>query len=352
MPETTTTEPPSPLQIAADACRQGQVDGDLHLHNWPDYIDPDLITAFEETTGVAVTETFFDSNEALFADVSRARAVYDVAVPSDYMVTDLATAGLLVRLNRDALASHRNIDRAFRGLAFDPDGEYSVPYLWGTTGLGFDRESIEDQTDLTWGLIFDPDLGEEFAGSISMLNDERESLGAALQYLGHSVNTTDPILIREASDVIAASIGRILTFESDDFDDLLVSGESRLAHGWNGDFAAAFDASENGGEYGYGLPTEGGIGWIDNMVIPVTAEAPCTAHAFIDFMLEPDKAGALTNFTHFASPNRPAEAFIKERLLEDERVYPPDRVFERLEFLESGGDAAALYAEAWEQARS
>ncbi len=334
----------------AAACTAGEVDGDLSLYNWSDYMDPDLLTAFQDQYDVGVTETFFDSNETMLAQVEAGGAVYDLVVPSDYMVSIMADSDLLVPLNKDALTNLGNLDPQFTGLPFDPDGEYSVPYQWGTTGLGFNYDLVDSPEDLTWGLIFDPELSAPFAGRISMLNDERESLGAALKYLGYSVNTTDEAQVNEAADLLASARDRIATFDSDAFDDLLVSGEVDLAHGYSGDFFVAFDENDAWDQYGYGIPQEGGVAWVDNMAIPVTAEHPCTALTFIDFLLDAENGAALTNYIYYASPNTAAEAYIDPEILEDPAIYPTDEVRSRLEFIADVGDST-LFADAFARAK-
>ncbi len=350
--DATGDETPTGVQAAADACTADEVDGDLNLYNWSEYIDPELVTAFEDEYGVSVTETFYDSNETMLAQIEAGGAAYDLIVPSDYMVTTMVGADLLVALNQEALPNLPNLDPTFTGLPFDPEGAYSVPYQWGTTGLGFTYELVDDPEDLTWGLIFDPELSEPFAGRISMLNDERETLGAALKYLGYSVNSTDPDEISEAAELVASAKDRIATFDSDAYDDLLTTGQTDLAHGWNGGFFASFDEGDLWDEYGYGIPEEGGIAWVDNMAIPTTAQRPCTAHAFINFILDPEIGAALTNFNFYASPNEAAEEFILPEILEDPAIYPPEEVFERLEFIADVGEAATLYADGFTAAKS
>jgi spermidine/putrescine-binding protein len=335
---------------AAAACTAGEVDGDLSLYNWSDYMEPSLITDFEDQYDVSVIETFFDSNETMLAQVEAGGAVYDLAVPSDYMVSIMAENDLLVPLNKDALTNLGNLDPKFTGLPFDPNGEYSVPYQWGTTGLGFSYDVVDSAEDLTWGLIFDPELSAPLAGRISMLNDERETLGAALKYLGYSVNTTDETEVNEAADLLASARDRIATFDSDAFDDLLVSGEVDLAHGYSGDFFVAFDENDAWDDYGYGIPIEGGVAWVDNMAIPVTAEHPCTALTFINFLLDAENGAALTNYIYYASPNQAAEAYIDPEILEDPAIYPPPEVEDRLEFIADVGDST-LYADAFARAK-
>lgn len=339
-------------EAAGAECEPGQTDGNLNLYNWSEYIDPDLITRFEEELGVEVVETFYDSNETMLAQIDAGGAAYDLVVPSDYMVETMIDASLLVALDHDALPNLVNLDPLFAAPPFDPEGTYSVAYQWGTTGIGFSYDDVPDPEQLSWGLIFDPEMSAPFAGKIQMLNDERETLGAALKYLGYSLNSTSEDEINEAAELLRSAKDRIATFDSDAYDDLLVSGETMIAHGYNGNFFTAFDAADAWETLGYGIPVEGGTAWVDSMAIPVTAESVCTAHAFIDFILDAENGAALTNFNFYASPNAAASEFILAEILEDPAIYPPDEVMQNLEFIASVGDAATLYADAFVAAKS
>ena len=343
------------LQAAIDACTPGQTDGDLNLYNWSEYIDPELIPKFEQEAGVTVVETFYDSNETALAQLEAGGSPYDLIVPSDYMVTTMKDADLLMKLNRDAIPNLANIDPAFAsGLPFDPDAEYTAPYQWGTTGIGFNLDYVDPENGVSWGVIFDPDTSAGYAGKISLLNDERETMGAALKYLGYSVNSESDEELQQAADLINATKDRIATFDSDAYDDLLVTGETVVAHGWNGGFFAAFDNNDLWDQYGYAIPEEGGVVWVDNMAVPYTAEHPCTAQTFIDFMLDAENGADLTNFNFYASPNLAAEEFIDPEILDDPAIYPPQEMLSdgSLEFIADVGDMATKYADYFVEAKS
>lgn len=343
------------LQAAIDACEPGQTDGDLNLYNWSEYIDPGLVEAFQTEYGVGVVETFYDSNETALAQLEAGGAPYDVIIPSDYMVSTMIGAELLARLNKDAIPNTANLNPTFAsGLPFDPLAEYTAPYQWGTTGIGFSYEFVDPTNGVSWGVIFDPEISAPYAGKISLLNDERETLGAALKYLGYSVNTTSATELQAAADLIKATKDRIATFDSDAYDDLLVSGDTVVAHGWNGGFFQSFDEDDLWDEYGYAIPTEGGVAWVDNMAVPTTAEHPCTAHTFINFILDAERGAQLTNWTFYASPNLAAEEFILPEILEDPAIYPPEEMLTdgSLEFIADVGDMATEYADAFVEAKS
>lgn len=333
-------------------CEPGQVDGDLRLYNWSEYIDPQLKDDFAAEFGVEVTEDFYDSNEAMQPIISAGNSGFDVIVPSDYMVSIMIQSGDLVPLNRDAIPNLANLAPDFAsGLPFDPEGAYSVPYQWGTTGLGVDLAVTGDDVPRSWGLIFDEAMSQEYgvAGSITMLNDPRESLGAALRYLGYSFNTTSEDELNEAKELLSDATGRLLAFNSDQYTNLLVSGESAVAHGFSGNVLVGIGATDDPSQYVYFVPDEGGARWVDNMAIAKDAPHPCTAHTFIDFMLDAENGATLTNWNRYGSPNEAAEEFIDADILEDPTIYPADT--SNLEFISNTGDFEINFSDAFIEAK-
>ncbi|MDW3217422.1 MAG: spermidine/putrescine ABC transporter substrate-binding protein [Acidimicrobiales bacterium] len=337
---------------ASTTCEVGQTDGDLNLYNWAEYIDPDLKSAFEAEYGVSVNEDNYDSNEAMQPIISAGNSGYDLIVPSDYMVSILIDLGDIAPIQRDALSNIDNLDPDFAsGLPFDPDGEYSVPYQWGTTGLGVDLAVTGEDVPETWGLVFDPELREQYGldGAITLLNDPRETMGAALKYLGYSLNTTSESELDEAKALVAEATGALAAYDSDQYDELLVAGNSAVAHGYSGNFIVQFDEADDPDQYAYFVPEEGGTRWVDNMSVVADAPHPCTAHAFIDFLLDAENGAALTNWNYYASPNAAAVEFIDPDVLSDPIVYPTDT--STLEFIADTGDFETNFSDAFIEAK-
>lgn len=332
------------------ACEPGETDGNLNFYNWTEYIDPDLISAFEAEHGVSVVEDFYDSNEAMLARI-QAGAVYDVIVPSDYMVAIMIEEGLLAEVQRAAVPNLGNLDPVFADPAYDPGGAYSVAYQWGTTGLGVDLSIVGEDFEPSWALVFDPELTSTYARGVSLLNDPRETMGAALKYLGYSLNSTSEEELQEAADLIREASAQIVAYDSDTFAENLVNGEVAISHGYSGGYFAAFDDVDGWDDYAYVIPDEGGTLWVDNMAIPAAAEHPCTAHTFIDFLLDAENGAALTNWNFYASPNAAAEEFIDPEILEDETIYPSEEVEARLEIIVDTGDFEINYTDYFAQAR-
>lgn len=340
---------------AEEVMEEPEMASELSVFNWDDYIDEELLTAYEEEYGVTIIYDTYASNEDLLAKLQAGATGYDVIFPSDYMVSQMIELELLAEIDVNDLSNWGNMDPEFTNPPFDPGNQHCVPYQWGTTGIGYRAgyAFFEENTPDSWAYLFDPALLEQYADDgINVLNDQRELIGAALAYLGYSVNDTDRAHLEEARDVILAAKPFWKTFNSEDYDDsLLVTDEVVLSHGWSGDVAAAyyntFDEETEDGNWYYAIPSEGAVKWLDNICITASTENYETALHFINFLLDAENGAAITNYTYYASPNKAAEAFILEEILEDESIYPSAEVRANLEWLEEVGDAIFDYDEMW-----
>lgn len=275
-------------------------------------------------------------------------AGFDVIVPSDYMVDIMIGEGLLAELDKSKLTNIGNLDPRFTDPPFDPGMEHCAPYQWGTTGIGYNSEFFDEPPN-SWAYIFDPEVAVEFAGKMTMLNDSREAFAAVLKYLGYSVNSTDQAQLEAARDLLIQQKQWVMSYDSEQYEDLMSADETVIAHGWSGDF---FTAAVDDERIWYAIPEEGGVVWVDNMCIPATAPNPDAAHLFIDYIMRPEVAAKVTNFTWYASPNTAAEAFILEDILGEPAIYPPPEVMSRLEFIEDVGDTAPLIEQFWTEVKA
>ena len=316
------------------ACALEQVDGDLNFYNWSDYMDPELITAFEEQYDVAIVEDFYESNEAMLAQL-QAGASYDVIVPSDYMIGIMIQESLLTSINTDAVPNMANLGERFTTLPYDTGNVYSAPYQYGTTGLGVNKSIVGEDFPRSWALIFDPELTATYPSGASVLNDPRETMGAALKYLGYSLNDTDLAHLQEAADTISAALGGIATFDSDQYEESLANGEVPVSHGYSGNMITAIGDAANPDDFEYILPEEGATLWIDNMVVPVSAEHSCTAFTFINYILDAENGATLTNFNYYGSPNAAALALVEPEVVQ---FYAATDEAENLEVIQDTGD--------------
>ena len=341
------------LAIMLSACGAGGGEeqvlaSELHLYNWSEYIDPQILEDFEAEFGVKVIEDTFASNEELLAKLQAGATGYDVIVPSDYMVEIMIAEGLLAELDKDNIPNISNLDPIFTEPPFDPGMVYCIAYQWGTTGIGYNTEVFEDPPD-SWAYLFDPELASQYGGQFTMLNDSRESIGAALKYLGYSLNTTDEAQLSEARELLIQQKQWVYAYDSDQYEDLISANETVMAHGWSGDF---FTVAVEDERIWYAIPEEGGVIWVDNLCIPNSASSKYTAEVFINYLLRPEVGAAITNYTWFASPNKAAEEFIDEEILEEPAIYPPEEVLARLEWIQDVGDATPLYERIWTEVKA
>ena len=328
-------------------CQPGQTDGNLNLYNWSEYIDPDLIAAFETEAGVDVVESFYESNEAMLAQL-QAGVAYDLVVPSDYMIKIMIDENLLYQLDKEALTNYGNLAEEFRTQPYDPNGDFSVAYQYGTTGLGVNLELVGDLFVDSWALVFDPEITSQLPGGVSLLNDPRETMGAALYYLGYSINDTSLEHLQEAADLIAAARSGIAAFDSDQYDENLANGEVAVAHGYSGNMIVAIGEAENPDNFTYILPDEGATLWIDNMAIPTISTAPCTAHTFIDFILDAENGAQLTNWNYYASPNEASLPMIDQEVID----FYAEAQEADLEVIQDTGDFEINFTDMFAVARS
>lgn len=317
----------------------------LLFYTWVEYIDPDIKDQFEADCGVKVIETNFDSNETLLATLQAGGTGYDVIVPSDYMVQIMIEEGMLMELDFNVITNATHLDPLNTNQYFDPEQKYTVPYFWGTSGFAVDTNVVTDYTD-SWSMMFDPN--SPYCGKMSMLDDQRETLGAALMYLGYSINDTDPAHLEEAKNLLIEQSKCVKAYDSQTNDDLIISGETVLAHIWTGDAILA-GLPDSGGREGivYVIPQEGCTIWQDNLAVPVGAPDPYTAMVFINYLNDPEIAAQNAEWVGYGTPNAASKEFIDPGILADEGIYPPPDVAARLQWIEDVGDALELYDRVW-----
>ncbi|NJK99066.1 MAG: spermidine/putrescine ABC transporter substrate-binding protein [Spirulinaceae cyanobacterium RM2_2_10] len=333
-----------PLGCSAPNSTGGDGDGSqqvLSIYNWSTYIDEETIPEFEEKFNVEVQYDTFESNEALLAKIQPGNPGYDIVVPTSDYVESMVAEGLLAELNHDNIPNLKYLDEAFADPVFDPKNRYSVPYQWGTIGIGYNVEKTgEDIT--TWEQVFDP----KYAGRVALMEDARAMMGAILMYLGYDPNTTNPEEVAAAKDFLIEKQDVIATFAPDTGQDLLDQGEVDIAVEWNGDI---FQLMEENEDIRYAIPEEGTIVWTDNLAILSDAPNKELAEKFINFTLEPEVSARISNYVKFGTPNREAIArgLIESEDLENPGIYPPPETFEKLEYAVDLGEDTALYDEAW-----
>ncbi len=322
----------------------------MNLFIYPDYLDPQLAKKFEEVYGVKVVIDYYDNNEAMLAKLQAGGiGQYDVIVPTDYAVAVMRQQNLLQPLNKANIPNLKNLNPLFASLPFDPDNQYTVCYQWGTMGLGVRSDLLDPANrDLnTWKIVFDPEYS---LGPFTMLDAQRETIAAALIYLGYSVNTTADQELQAAQDLLMAQRKRVLAYTgTSTARELLVSGDAVVIHNYNGDILMGQNEAP---AIRYLLPREGSIIWTDNLAIPAGAPNQFTGEVFINFLLDAENGAILSNFTHYASPNAASLLYLDEKTRGNPDIYPPDEVIRKLQFIEDIGEKVKLYDRVWTRVKA
>ncbi len=316
----------------------------VNIYIWTNYLPDGVVREFERQTGFTAQIDTYASNEALLEKLQSGVADYDVVVPSDYMLKILVPQGLLHPLDRSRLPHWSSLDPRLIDRAFDRGNRYSLPYLWGTTGIGYDRRKLGEVA--SWGALFD----SRNTGRILMLDDEREAFGAALRLDGSSINERDPQHLARAAARLAAQKPLVRTYNSSDFANLLAAGDVDLAQGYNGELAKVVAASH--GRLAYVVPREGGTLWIDNLAIPARARHLDAAYAFLDYVLQPAVAAKIVAGVRYASANRAALPLIPPDIRADPAIYPPAAVLARCELIEDLGTTTTLVDRLWTEVKA
>jgi spermidine/putrescine transport system permease protein len=318
--------------------------GELNIFIWSNYLPENVIAEFEQKYGAKLNVELYDSNEALLAKLQSGGASYDLIVPSDYMVSVLKAQGLIDEIKTEAITNFSNLDPQFVGLPFDPQNEYSIAYMWGTTGIAYRRDKISEPVD-SWKILLD----EKYRDRIGMLDDVRETIGAMLKYQGDSLNSRDDRQIMAAAQRLVDQKPLVKAYDSGGFDQLLLSGDVWITQAYSGQIAKAMAENPN---IGYVVPQEGCTIFVDNLCIPKTAAHKDLAYEFINFVLDQRIAAEIANGTGYSSPNRAARALIKPELLTNEAAYPPREMLEKCEFIEELGEVINIYDRLWTQIKS
>ncbi|QPM90282.1 ABC transporter substrate-binding protein [Pseudooceanicola algae] len=310
----------------------------LSLYNWGDYINPAVLEAFTEETGIAVTLDVYGSNEEMLAKIQAGATGYDIVFPSVHMHDIMFQLGLLAKTDIGSAPGFENIDPQFIRAATDPDAEYCLPYAWGNVGIFYNKALAGDITG--WEDFFA--LGEE-GKKITLLDDLRETIGIGLIMNGNSVNSTDPDQITAAADYIIDHISGVTAFTYDSAPQV-ISGDVAAAHWYVG---SNLYVSEHPDEVGYIIPKEGATMYQEDICVLASAPNMENAKTFLEFYLKPEIAAMNVEQQMNGTPNLPAKALIPAEIAENESIYPPQDVMENLQLFEDLGRDLALYNAEW-----
>ncbi|WP_371038891.1 polyamine ABC transporter substrate-binding protein [Rhodosalinus sp. FB01] len=325
------------LALAAGAAGAEEV----RVYNWSDYIDESLLEKFEEETGLDLVYDVFDSNEMLETKMLAGGSGYDVVVPTGTFLQRQISAGAFQKLDKSKLP---NLDNMWdmveeRTAKYDPGNEYSINYMWGSTGIGANvnkvREVLGEDAPLnSLELVLNPENMEKLAScGVHFLDAPTEMIPMALTYLGEDPDSHAPDVIAQTEEILAAVRPHIQKFHSSEYINALANGEICVAVGWSGDILQARDRAaeaDNGVEIVYNIPAEGGQMWFDQMAIPVDAPNPEGAHVFLNFIMDPQNMAAASNYVYYANGNEASQEFLNEDVIGDTAIYPDLETMENL----------------------
>ena len=323
-------------------------DEKLVVYNWGEYIDPEVLTMFEEETGIDIVYEEFETNEILYPKISSGAIAYDVICPSDYMIQRMIENDLLSEINFDNIPNLKNIGKQYleQSRQFDPENKYSVPYCWGTVGILYNKMMVDEPVD-SWSILWDP----KYKDNILMQDSVRDAFGVTLKYLGYSLNSIDLDELTEAKNLLIEQKPLVQAYVIDQVRDKMIGNEAALGVIYSGE--AIYTQKENP-NLEYVIPKEGSNIWIDSWVIPKNAEHKENAEKFINFLCRPDIA--LMNFEYitYSTPNEAARELIEDESIRNSEIAFPDlSKYDNLEtFQYLGTEADQVYGNLWNKVKS
>ena len=318
----------------------------LNIYNVGDYIDEDLITKFEEETGIDVVYETYDTNEAMYQKLKSGSTKYDLIFPSDYMVEKLISEDLVSPIDYSKIPNYKYIMKDFRNPAYDPGNKYSVPYCWGTVGILYNKTMVDEPID-SWSVLWDP----KYKDNILMQDSVRDAFGVALKYLGYSLNSTDLDELTEAKNLLIDQKPLVQAYVIDQVRDKMIGNEAAIGVIYSGE--AIYTQKENP-NLEYVIPKEGSNIWIDSWVIPKNAENKENAEKFINFLCRPDIAFKNFEYITYSTPNDAARALIEDEDIRNSEIAFPDlSKYDNLEtFQYLGTEADQVYGDLWNKVKS
>ncbi|KZL09476.1 Putrescine-binding periplasmic protein precursor [Pseudovibrio axinellae] len=312
----------------------------VNVYNWSDYVDAQVLEDFENETGIEVNYDTFDSNELLETKLLTGNTGYDVVVPSATFLQRQIQAGVYQRLDKSKLPNLKHMDPLLqeRTELFDPGNEFSVNYMWGTSGYGVNEDKVlalnPNAPIGSWDLLFNVDELSKIAKcGVYVMDEPDEMFPAAMHYLGLDPDSNRPQDIQKASELLESIRPYIRKFHNSEFVTGLANGDICLAFGWSGDVLQAAeraDEADKGVQVTYTLPKEGAQMWFDQLAIPADAENVEEAHEFINYLMRPEVIAKMSDYVYYANGNKDATGLIDETVATNPNIYPTEEVKQRL----------------------
>ncbi|WP_315120321.1 ABC transporter substrate-binding protein [uncultured Clostridium sp.] len=316
----------------------------LKVYNWGDYIDKSVVESFEKENNVKVIYEEFATNEEMYAKIKAGSDDYDVLIPSDYMIKKMIDEDMLHKIDMNNISNYGLIQERFKNLAFDPKNEYSVPYMWGTVGILYNKTMVEEPVD-SWKILWN----EEYSKKIFMLDSIRDSIGITQKMLGYSLNSKDQKELQNVKESLITQLPLVLSYVGDEVKDKMIGGEAALAVVWSGD--AMYMKRENP-DLEYAIPKEGTNIWFDSMVIPKSGKNKELAEKFINYMCKTDVALKNVEFIGYSSPQDEVINQLPTELTSDKSAYPNIEDLKNSEVFEDLSSSLELYDRVWTEVKS
>ena len=313
----------------------------IKVYNWYDYIDESVLDMFEEETGIHVNYVNFSQNEDMYTKLSTGAEVYDVVIPSEYMIERLIKEDLIAELDLNNIPNLANVLDSLRDPAYDPGNAHSIPYMWGTLGIVYNTDIVTEPVT-SWTALLDGN----YAGSIFMMDSVRDTIGLALKTLGYSMNTHDEAELDEAREWLLnqRDSGVVGGYILDQAKDMMAGGDAAMAVMYSGDALYAMEKNE---KLAYAIPEEGSNIWVDGMCVPKTSENKAAAECFINFMCRPDIAQMNMDYICYSSPIKQVVDSLGEDMLNNIAMNPTEEMVSRCEYYVDISDVAYLYDDIW-----
>jgi len=333
------------IMVFTAGCGSNSSQGTLNVYNWGDYISNEILEQFEQEYNIKVVYSTYDRNEDMYLDLKKGGTNYDVCVPSDYMIEKMIKEDMLEELDYNNIPHYKYMRERFKGLPFDPDNRYSVPYMWGTIGIVYNKKDVKIPVD-SWSILWDP----QYKGKILMMDSPRDTFMVAEKKLGISMNASDQKSMQAAKDELLAQKPLVLAYVNDSVKDRMINNEAAMAVAWSGEAIFMMKNNEN---LAYAVPKEGTNLWFDNLVIPKGAPHKKEAELFIDFLCRPDIALKNAVYIGYSTPNQGGYDMMDEEMKQNKVIYPDAVILEQSEvYTDLGIEFTKQLDQAWTEVKA
>lgn len=320
----------------------------LKVFNWGEYIGEDVIDDFEEQFGVKVIYDTFATNEEMYTKLSADPGSYDVIFPSEYMADRMIKEGLISKLNMENIPNYSKIDDKFKGLYYDENNQYTVPYTWGTLGIIYNTELVDETVD-SWDILWN----EKYSRQILMLDSHRDSIGAALKKLGYSLNTINESELTQASELLSSQKPSVLAYVVDEMNDKLIGEEAAMSLSWSGNALEVM--AEEPGKFNYVIPKEGSNWFVDVVCVTEQSQHKDLAEKFINFLCETDIATRNCDEIRYSTPIsevRDEMMAIDPDFANNTAAFPTDDMLYNMEMFITNDEINKVYDNIWEKLKA